>query len=167
MVYDKFFEEWTPHNSSIYPPPYCYTNYMKHTQAVREIGKFLSGLVAADLIFGLWLLASGGLPQWMLGIYITAPFAWLWVGFDLFVVLVLVHYSWHPKALEPHPSSRVLFSVVGMIMAAVALIHFLRLIFGWSVVIGGWDAPLWISWIGIIVAAYISYASFHLASRKG
>lgn len=98
--------------------------------------------------------------------YITVPFAWLWMGFDLFALLVLVHYSWHPKALEPHASSRALFSVVGVIMGAVAIVHFLRLIFGWSVVIGGWDAPLWISWIGIIVAGYISYASFHLASRK-
>lgn len=134
---------------------------------VREIGKFLAGLVAADLIFGLWLLISGALPSVVLGMYITVPFAWFWVGFDLFVLLVLVHYSWHPKALEPHASSRVLFSVVGVIMAVVAVAHFLRLVFGWSVVIGGWDAPLWVSWVGIIVAGYISYASFHLASRKG
>lgn len=139
---------------------------MKHTQAVREIGKFVSGIVAADLIAGLWLLASGGLPGMFFGMYITEPFAWLWAGFDVFVLLVLVHYSWHPKALEPHTSSRTLFFVVGVIMAAVAIAHFLRLVFGWSVIIGGWDAPLWLSWIGVIVAAYISYASFHLASRR-
>ncbi len=144
----------------------CYTKNMKHTQAVREVGKFVSGLVTADLITGLWFLASGTLPQWLFGVYVTAPFAWLWVGCDVFILLVLVHYSWHPKALEPHTSSRMLFSVVGVIMAAVALIHFLRLVFGWSVVIGAWDAPLWISWIGVLVAGYISYASFHLASRK-
>jgi len=101
------------------------------------------------------------------GIYITVPFAWLWAGFDLFVLLVLVHYSWNPKVLEPHASSRVLFVVVGVIMGVVAVVHFLRLVFGWSVIIGGWDAPFWISWIGIIAAGYISYASFRLASRKG
>jgi hypothetical protein len=140
---------------------------MKHTQIVREMGKFFSGLVAADFIFGLWLLASGTLPQRMVGIYITVPFAWLWAGFDLFVLLVLVHYSWNPKVLEPHASSRVLFVVVGVIMGVVAVVHFLRLVFGWSVIIGGWDAPFWISWIGIIAAGYISYASFRLASRKG
>ena len=138
---------------------------MKHTQGVREVGKFLAGLVAADLIFGLWLLASGGLPQWVLGMYITVPFAWLWVGFDVFVLLVLIHALWHPKALEPHASSRALFFVVGVIMGVVALVHFLRLVFGWSVIIGGWDAPLWVSWIGVIAAGYISYTSFHLASR--
>lgn len=139
---------------------------MKHTHMVREVGKFLAGMVATDLLVGLWLLASGRLPEWFFGMYITAPFAWLWAGFDVLVLLILVHYSWHPKALTPDASSRVLFSVVGILMAAVAIVHFLRLVFGWVFVIGGWDAPLWISWIGVAVAGYISYASFHLASRR-
>jgi hypothetical protein len=145
----------------------CYNKDMKHTQMLREVGKFVAGLVAADLLMGLWLLAAGTLPQTFLGIYVTASFAWTWVFFDLFVLLVLVHYSWNAKALEPHASSKALFIAVGVIMAAVAIVHFFRLVFSWPVVIDGWAAPLWVSWIGVIVAAYISYASFHFASRRG
>jgi hypothetical protein len=139
---------------------------MKHTQALREAGKFVAGLVAADLLTGLWFLATNSLPGMFFGMYITVPYAWLWVGFDVFVLLVLIHYSWHPSTLEPHTSSKALFVVVGLIVAAVAVVHFFRLVFGWSVIIDGWSAPLWVSWIGIVVAGYISYASFHFAARK-
>lgn len=140
---------------------------MKHTQIVREIGKFVSGLVVADLITGIWILVAGGLPNFVFGLWITEPTAWLLVGFDIFLLLVLIHYAWHPKSLEPHTSSRVLFAVIGVIMGVVAIIHFLRLVFNWSVMISGWVVPMWFSWVGLIVAIYISYASFHLATRKG
>ena len=139
---------------------------MTHTQRLREIAKFAAGLVAGDLLFGFWLLTAGSLPQTIFGIWITVPTAWLWVGFDLFVLLVLFHYAWNPKLLEPHASSRSLLFVVGIIMGVVAIIHFLRLVFAWPVVIGGWPAPMWISWIGVVVAAYISYASFHFAAKR-
>ncbi len=140
---------------------------MSHTERLREIAKFVAGLVAGDLIFGFWLLAAGSLPQNVLGYWITVPEAWLWMGIDLFVILVLVHYAWNPKLLEPRATSKALFFVVGIIFGAVAIVHFLRLVFGWPVVIDGWVAPLWISWIGVIVAGYISYASFHFAAKHG
>lgn len=140
---------------------------MKHTQLVRESAKLAAGLVAGDLLAGLWFLGSGALPQSFFGVWVTPATAWLWVGFDLVALLALVHYAWNPEALEPHASSRVLFFVVGVITGAAALVHFLRLVFGWTVVIGGWSAPMWASWAGVIIAAYISYASFHLAARRG
>jgi hypothetical protein len=140
---------------------------MKHINRLREVCKFLSGIVAADLIVGIWLLASGSLPATMFGMWITVPYAWLWASFDVFALLVLVHYAWTPKFLEPHATSKGLFFVTGVIFAAVAVVHLLRLIFSWPVVIDGWAAPLWISWVGVIVAAYISYASFHFAAKHG
>jgi len=139
---------------------------MTHTQWLKEIGKFVSGLVAADLLMGLWLLTGGGsLPQSLFGLWITSQLAWLWVGFDAFVLLVLIHYAWNPKTLEPHASSRTLFFLIGLIMGVVTVIHFLRLVFGWSVVIGGWEAPMWLSWVGLIVAAYLCYTSFHFVDK--
>ena len=140
---------------------------MKHINRLREVCKFLSGLIAADLLVGLWLLASGALPATEFGMWITVPYAWLWVGFDAFALLVLVHYAWTPKLLEPHATSKGLFFLTGAIFAVVAIVHFLRLVFGWPVVIDGWAAPLWISWIGVVVAAYVSYASFHFAAKHG
>jgi len=140
---------------------------MTHTQRLREIAKFAAGLVTGDLLAGLWFLVAGSLPQTFFGILITTQTAWLWIGFDVFILLVLFHYAWGPELLEPHASSRSLFFVVGVIMGIVAIVHFLRLVFGWAVVIGGWPAPMWVSWVGVIVAAYISYASFHFAAKHG
>lgn len=140
---------------------------MTYTQFLREVGKFLTGLVTADLLMGLWLLAAGTLPQTVFGVWITTQLAWFWVGFDALIILILVHYSWNPKLFEPHASSRLLFFVVGIIMGAVAILHFLRLVFGWPIMIDTWMAPMWISWVGVIVAACLSYMSFHFAAKQG
>ncbi len=140
---------------------------MTHTQRLREIAKFASGLVTGDLLMGLWFIGSGLLPQTIFGIWVTQQTAWLWIGLDAFALLVLIHYAWNPKLLELHASSKSLFLIVGIITGAVAVIHFLRLVFGWAVNIGGWFLPMWASWIGIFLAAFISYASFHFAAKHG
>ena len=28
-----------------------------------------------------------------------------------------------------------------------------------------WEVPVWLSWIGTLITAYLSYMSFHLAAR--
>jgi hypothetical protein len=56
--------------------------------------------------------------------------------------------------------------IAGTIFALVALLQALRLYMGWTVVIGGWNAPLWISWIAVVVAAGLSYLAFTLKSHK-
>ena len=59
------------------------------------------------------------------------------------------------------------FSVVaGVIFALVALLHLLRIYMGWAVVIGSWTAPMWLSWIGLIVAGGLSYFGLRLAARN-
>ena len=68
------------------------------------------------------------------------------------------------------------FSVVaGVIFALVALLHLLRIYMGWPVVIGSWTAPMWVSWIGLVVAGGLSYFGLkfryaqlaaHLTSRQ-
>jgi rhodanese-related sulfurtransferase len=45
------------------------------------------------------------------------------------------------------------FSIVaGVIFAAVALFHLVRIYMDWPVMIGGWSVPMWVSWIGLVVA---------------
>jgi len=39
----------------------------------------------------------------------------------------------------------------------VAVVHLLRIIFGWEVRIGGVDIPLWASWIALVAAAALAY----------
>ena len=45
------------------------------------------------------------------------------------------------------------FSTIGaVVFALVALLHLLRLVYGWEVTFAGWVVPLWLSVIGLIVA---------------
>jgi hypothetical protein len=56
--------------------------------------------------------------------------------------------------------------LAGAIFALVALLHALRIYMGWPVVIGAWTAPMWLSWIGLVVAAGLSYLGLRLATRR-
>ena len=59
------------------------------------------------------------------------------------------------------------FSVTaGVIFALVALVHLLRIYMGWPVVIGNWEVPMWLSWVGLIVAGGLSYFGLRLATRS-
>jgi hypothetical protein len=55
--------------------------------------------------------------------------------------------------------------IVSVIFGLVALLHVLRIFFGWSAVIGGWTVPMWLSWIGLVVAGGLSYFGINLAMR--
>jgi len=58
------------------------------------------------------------------------------------------------------------FVLAGVIFALVALLHALRIYMGWSVVIGSWTAPMWLSWIALVVAGGLSYFGLRLATRS-
>ena len=67
-------------------------------------------------------------------------------------------------------SRRAYLLVSAVIFSLVALLHLARIVFGWSAVIGGWSVPMWLSWVGIIVAGALAYFGFSLAAqspRKG
>src|SRR5437660_908954 len=71
------------------------------------------------------------------------------------------------KAFEDRAMDQKTFSVVaGVIFALVALAHLSRIYMGWSAVIGSWTAPMWVSWIGLIVAGGLSYFGLRLAARN-
>ena len=56
--------------------------------------------------------------------------------------------------------------LAGTIFALVALLQALRISMGWSVVIGGWSAPMWVSWIAIVVASGLSYFALTLKTHR-
>jgi hypothetical protein len=57
-------------------------------------------------------------------------------------------------------------TIAAVIFALVALLHLLRLVMGWSVVIDAWTVPMWVSWIGFVVAGGLSYYGARLAMRS-
>jgi len=55
--------------------------------------------------------------------------------------------------------------VTSSIFALIALLHALRLVYGWKVMLGDWTAPLWVSWVGLLIAGYLAYQGFQLRRR--
>jgi hypothetical protein len=56
--------------------------------------------------------------------------------------------------------------VAGAIFAVVAVVHIHRIYFDWPVAIDNWIVPMWVSWIGLIVAGCLSYFGLRLATRN-
>ena len=53
-------------------------------------------------------------------------------------------------------------TISGLIFAAIAVLHALRIAYGWDAVIGGWEVPMWFSWAGVVIAGYLAYSAFTL-----
>ena len=60
-----------------------------------------------------------------------------------------------------------MFSIVtGVIFAVVALFHLVRIYMGWPVMIGDWSVPMWVSWIGLVVAGGLAFFGLRLARAQ-
>ena len=51
-------------------------------------------------------------------------------------------------------------TVAATLFLVVAIIHLLRIIFGWQVEIGGLSIPFWVSLLGVLVAGALAYFGF-------
>lgn len=55
------------------------------------------------------------------------------------------------------------FSTITLVIfSLIALLHALRLVYGWNAVIGGFEVPTWLSSLAIVLAAYLAYSAFKL-----
>ncbi len=58
------------------------------------------------------------------------------------------------------------FSVVaGVIFAVVALFHLVRIYMDWPVMIADWSVPMWVSWIGLVVAGGLALFGLRVAAN--
>ena len=67
-------------------------------------------------------------------------------------------------------SRRAYLLVTAVIFSLIALLHLVRIIFGWSVMLASWSVPMWLSWGALIVTGALAYFGFSFAtqpSRKG
>jgi uncharacterized integral membrane protein len=48
-------------------------------------------------------------------------------------------------------------TVTGLIFLAVAIMHLFRVMNGTPVNFGSISIPLWVSWLGVLVAGFLSY----------
>ncbi|MEK6793026.1 MAG: hypothetical protein AABX96_03955 [Nanoarchaeota archaeon] len=50
--------------------------------------------------------------------------------------------------------------VAGLIFGVVAVLHLSRILTGFQVIFGSVSIPMWVSWIGFVVATVLSYLFF-------
>ncbi|MBZ5667589.1 MAG: hypothetical protein LAO30_23705 [Acidobacteriia bacterium] len=53
--------------------------------------------------------------------------------------------------------------ITAVLFFLIALLHAVRLLRGWQVTIEGAVVPTWISWTGLVIAAYLAYQGFLLS----
>ncbi|NCN52661.1 hypothetical protein GW943_02520 [Candidatus Parcubacteria bacterium] len=136
---------------------------MRH-KTLHEIAKFCAGLVAADFIILVWMANAGILPIEFLGRMFTVDILLPGLVFDAALFLILVHYGWNIGKI-PALRERTYLFIAGIVFAIVAIAHLFRIFVGADLIIGGWDAPLWLSWLGTAVTTYLAYMSLRLALR--
>ena len=54
-------------------------------------------------------------------------------------------------------NSKSFYSVTGIIFLVIAAGHLLRTLNGWEAQIGSLLIPMWVSWVAIVLAGYLSY----------
>ena len=52
------------------------------------------------------------------------------------------------------------------IFLIIAVGHAVRLIFKWVVLIGGWQVPMWVSAVAIVISGYLAYEGFRISQSK-
>jgi hypothetical protein len=62
-------------------------------------------------------------------------------------------------------SNKTFSLVAAVIFLLVGLLHALRLTFGWHAEVNGWVVPLWVSWVGLVIALFLAWQGIGLARK--
>ncbi|OGH21374.1 MAG: hypothetical protein A2958_01055 [Candidatus Levybacteria bacterium RIFCSPLOWO2_01_FULL_38_13] len=54
----------------------------------------------------------------------------------------------------------------GIVFAGIAILHLLRLIFGWQATLGNWVVPMWASIVALVVAGFFALSANVLVKSK-
>ena len=63
-------------------------------------------------------------------------------------------------------SRKAYLSISGSIFGLVALLHLLRVIYGFRFQVGPFQPPLWASWGGLIIAGLLCVWAFRLLAKE-
>lgn len=64
-----------------------------------------------------------------------------------------------------HMNKQAYFTVVTTLFSLIALLHILRIVYNWPAQIGGWNVPMWISWLAVVIAGALAYQGFKMRGR--
>lgn len=57
------------------------------------------------------------------------------------------------------------YFVVSTLFLLVALLHFVRIINGWELVLGDYSIPMWMSWVVVVLLGYLTVRGFNYAQK--
>ena len=57
-------------------------------------------------------------------------------------------------------------AIAGTIFLAIAVLHALRLLRHWEVLIAGWSVPIWVSWVAVVLFGALGYTAIRQSSKK-
>jgi len=133
---------------------------MNHA-TLREIAKIGVGVVGADIIATIWFSSANLLPMTLLGVNWTTAMVPEILVFDIALLILLLHFGWNMKLPVQSPSERMLLLIAGIVFTIVAIGHFMRLMFNIDLILGDFEIPQWLSWLGILITAYLAYSCLH------
>ena len=133
-------------------------------QWLHDFAKFGAGLVAADFIVLWWLSSLKTIPKVFLGLSISGSTLGTNMVIDFFIFVLLVHYGWNIGKI-PQMKERFYLTVAGVIFTVIAVGQLMHVLYQGDISIFGWGVPVLLSWIGLVVAIYLAYASYHFAVR--
>ena len=58
-------------------------------------------------------------------------------------------------------------TVTAALFLVIAVLHLLRIVFGWSAQIGDVAIPQWVSWLALIVSGALAWSGFRQKVRRG
>ncbi len=58
------------------------------------------------------------------------------------------------------------FIVTAIVFAALAVLHILKLAYGWTMQLGDIVVPAWASWVFLVITGYLSYVALRLELGK-
>ncbi len=56
--------------------------------------------------------------------------------------------------------------IASAIFLLITLAHLSRLVFKWSVSLGGWAVPFWVNWAAMLIFAYLAYEGVRLGKNS-
>jgi hypothetical protein len=63
-----------------------------------------------------------------------------------------------------NPKTYILLTAI--LFSIICLVQLSRIALGWEVVIGGWNVPMWVSWLAVVVAAVLAFFGFTYSRRN-
>lgn len=58
------------------------------------------------------------------------------------------------------------YRTVSVLFFIIAVVHLLRVVYGWGAVVNDIVVPFWVSWVVVLVAGYLAFEGFKFNKKS-